>query len=194
MLQATNMFREKGIRAVRMDDISDALHISKRTLYETYDNKKELLSDVMKILSEEKRSKIREIAKNCDNVMDILINFFRVQAEGYANTNPLFFEDMKRYPELLDAMHEQHKLHQSEALMFYKKGVEEGYFIPQVNYELFGIVGHKITRDVYANKEFSKFGIFEIFNTVIYVLLRGVCTTKGIERLDSFVEELGKMK
>lgn len=37
------MFQEKGIRAVKMDDIANRLSISKRTLYEIYDDKERLL-------------------------------------------------------------------------------------------------------------------------------------------------------
>lgn len=36
-------FKQKGIRAVKMDDIARMLTISKRTLYEIYPNKEELL-------------------------------------------------------------------------------------------------------------------------------------------------------
>ena len=36
-------FKQKGIRSVRMDDIANSLGISKRTLYEIYANKEELL-------------------------------------------------------------------------------------------------------------------------------------------------------
>ena len=43
MNAAMKCFREKGIRAVRMDDIANELSISKRTLYEIYNNKEELL-------------------------------------------------------------------------------------------------------------------------------------------------------
>ena len=40
---AMREFKQKGIRDVRMDDIAGILGISKRTLYEIYENKEELL-------------------------------------------------------------------------------------------------------------------------------------------------------
>lgn len=36
---AIQEFRSKGIKAVKMDDIASMLSVSKRTLYEIYDNK-----------------------------------------------------------------------------------------------------------------------------------------------------------
>ena len=38
-------FKLRGIRNVRMDDIATTLGISKRTIYEIYSNKEELLLD-----------------------------------------------------------------------------------------------------------------------------------------------------
>ena len=40
---AIRLFKQHGVKSVKMDDISNALAISKRTLYEIYDNKEELL-------------------------------------------------------------------------------------------------------------------------------------------------------
>ena len=40
---AMKAFTEKGIRAVKMDDIAESLAISKRTMYEIYATKEELL-------------------------------------------------------------------------------------------------------------------------------------------------------
>lgn len=41
-------FTKKGIKAVKMDDIAAALSISKRTLYELYENKEDLLLEGIK--------------------------------------------------------------------------------------------------------------------------------------------------
>ncbi len=43
--KASQEFIKKGIKSVRMDDIAALLTISKRTLYEIFNNKEELLYD-----------------------------------------------------------------------------------------------------------------------------------------------------
>ena len=42
---ALKAFRAHGIRAVTMDDVATELKISKRTLYEIFGNKEEVLSE-----------------------------------------------------------------------------------------------------------------------------------------------------
>jgi len=46
-------FLHKGVKSVKMDDIANALAISKRTLYEIYSNKEELLLEAVHIHEEE---------------------------------------------------------------------------------------------------------------------------------------------
>ena len=46
--KALQLFFANGIRAVKMDDIAKSLSISKRTLYELYDNKEILLFECLK--------------------------------------------------------------------------------------------------------------------------------------------------
>ena len=45
---AMKAFAEKGIRAVKMDDIAESLTISKRTMYELYATKEELIYEGVK--------------------------------------------------------------------------------------------------------------------------------------------------
>ena len=53
VLAAAKAFAQKGVKTVRMDDIATGLSISKRTLYELFHDKEDLLLDVMKLHREE---------------------------------------------------------------------------------------------------------------------------------------------
>ena len=48
-LTALRLFHKRGIRQVKMDDIATTLSVSKRTLYEIYTNKMELLAEVLEL-------------------------------------------------------------------------------------------------------------------------------------------------
>ena len=56
LVTSMRAFKEHGIRSVRMDDIATTLGISKRTIYEIYSNKEELLLDG--IMREDKARKL----------------------------------------------------------------------------------------------------------------------------------------
>ena len=55
---AAKAFTRKGVKTVRMDDIAADLSISKRTLYELFHDKEDLLLDVMRLHREEMKKSI----------------------------------------------------------------------------------------------------------------------------------------
>ena len=70
---AMQAFKQHDIRNVRMDDIATTLAISKRTIYETYSNKEELLLDgIMREDKERKRDAQSYAEDETHNVMDIV--------------------------------------------------------------------------------------------------------------------------
>ena len=75
---AMKAFAEKGIRAVKMDDIAESLAISKRTMYEIYATKEELLYEGVKAFREKRKEKFMELAKEKD-LMEILLKVYHVR-------------------------------------------------------------------------------------------------------------------
>ena len=78
---AMSEFFEKGIKAVKMDDIARRLSISKRTVYGIYSNKEELLLEGMKAAEREFDEHMKHFSEQDNHhVMDILIEFYNYQA------------------------------------------------------------------------------------------------------------------
>ena len=63
METALKAFTQQGIRAVKMDAIASELSISKRTLYEIYEDKEHLLFETIKNYDERKRQTLTEYAQ-----------------------------------------------------------------------------------------------------------------------------------
>ena len=87
---AMNSFAERGIKAVKMDDIANALSVSKRTLYEIYTNKEDLLFEGIKQLHRQKREELKRILDESSNVMDVILAVYRQKAEEFRQTNEVY--------------------------------------------------------------------------------------------------------
>ena len=98
---AMQAFKQHGIRNVRMDDIATTLAISKRTIYETYSNKEELLLDgIMREDKERKRDAQRYAADETHNVMDIVCYIYNRDMAEMASpslTGKIIFHKFSRY-------------------------------------------------------------------------------------------------
>ncbi len=190
LVVASQAFRLYGIKSVKMDDIAASLKISKRTLYETYQNKEELLFDVMANIIKERKERIEEYSRHTGDVMELLLEFMRIQTEMVANTNPVFFHELSRYPGLVTRLNDLHSQDESLSQTFFLKGVSEGYFRRSVNYELLVKIFRGINEMFCNGGMFRKYDIHDIFHTFACSFLRGVCTEKGIRQIDTFLDNL----
>ena len=61
---AHQLFIEHGIKDVKMDDIATKLSISKRTIYELFNDKEQLLREVLKFQNEKMHERGKEIIRS----------------------------------------------------------------------------------------------------------------------------------
>lgn len=184
---AMNAFGEKGIRAVKMDDVAVDLGISKRTLYELYDNKEQLLFEGVKVYNEQRQILIKEKTKNCGNVMEILLTVYRIKVEEFRQTNPLFYADLVKYPKVARFLHQQNQYIHTEMQKFIQRGVSEGFFREDVDEALTMHLFDALGEYVMMNQLYRRYTIEDIFKNIIFVSLRGICTGKGVDALDRII-------
>ena len=88
---ALRMFMNQGIRQVRMDDIAKTLSISKRTLYEIYENKEQLLMDAVKLQESMHLKVINNLSHAKLNTIEWLVEGYRLQMKELSTVSPSFF-------------------------------------------------------------------------------------------------------
>lgn len=177
---ALQSFQEKGIKAVKMDDISTRLSISKRTLYEIYGNKETLLFECFRIYYEELSAHMENFNKSGKNVLQMLIEFYRVQVRTFSNTTPLFFSDLQKYPQVVAYLGKRCAEQKVNSLAFFQQGIREGYFRDDVNYEIVTRIADVGMRYVMESQMYNDFPLRDIFRNYLFVLVRGFCTEKGL--------------
>ena len=73
---AAEMFVEQGIKAVRMDDIARHIGVSKRTLYEMFGDKEELLYQCLSYYVQERDRRHAELGAQAQNVLEAMLLVF----------------------------------------------------------------------------------------------------------------------
>ena len=184
---AMKAFAEKGIRAVKMDDIAESLTISKRTMYELYATKEELLYECVKAFHERQKAKIAELNK-CKDLMEILVKYYRVRVEESHTTNPLFYKDLIKYPRVLRFLNHERMHSRENLLRFLERGVQEGYFRDDINYELAARLFDGLGRYVMEHRLYAQYSIEDLFRGMSFVSLRGLCTEKGRQKLERLID------
>lgn len=186
---AMRLFMLHGIKAVKMDDIAHDLVISKRTLYELYDNKEQLLYEGVRYYHEKRQLDLEAYEAGGHNVLEVIIHLYRYHVEEFGQTNPLFYEDVVKYPSVFNALMARQRHNQSLFLEFMQRGVKEGFFQADVNYQLVAQMFEAFTTHLRQHHLYQQFSFEELFFSTFFVMLRGFCTVKGITFLDQFVNE-----
>ena len=120
---STALFHRNGIRQVKMDDILEVMRHDKL----------------------EESSRMGEIDRHGQNVIKIVIEICKYRIEEFSRINPLFFEDIHKYPELLAQVRKLHEKRECDVRSFVLRGVDEGFFLPDVNYEIIRTLTNALT-------------------------------------------------
>ena len=181
---AMQCFMQKGIKAVRMDDIANELSISKRTLYEIFQNKEDLLFEGVKNATEQQRQSMLVYSQQHNDVMQIILHFYVLKIRELDTVNPLFFTEINKYDKVRNYLQERHEEQRKNTNKFFLRGVEEGYFLPQLNYDIVTRLGDASMEYVMSTKMYKEYSLQELFKNFVSVLLRGYCTEKGQRLLE----------
>lgn len=186
---AMPMFKQKGIKAVRMDDIASHLSISKRTLYELYANKEDLLLECVKQDSDNFTKRIQDYAMGAENELDIVVTFFRMKFADLDSLNPLFLSELKKYDKVMDFFRMQHEEQQKSSNDFIKKCIENGFFVPNIKYSAVFDFSEEILSSGIIPHLLDNYSLRDIFYNYFIIMLRGLCTEKGLSLLDLYLKK-----
>lgn len=186
---ALKEFREKGVKSVTMDNIARSLQMSKRTLYQLFDDKEQIIIAGIQLMKWEEQMMVKSMLENNYNTLEIILRIIEQRINTQSNISPQFIQDLTRYPTVQAFLrqHRRESLQQAEA--FLQQGIEQGMFRPDVN---FGLVISSITtalEQMMKNKDLTNHpSLHEIFINIGLFHLRGCCTSLGIELIDKFLD------
>lgn len=185
---ATKEFFTKGVKSVTMDDIAHGLQMSKRTLYQLFTDKERLIIACIELISEEERKMAAQLFAEDHNVLEIILRIIEYRIKLLEQVSSRYIIDITRY----DAVKDYITTSSQEAIIrasdFLRLGTAQGYFRPDVNYNLFIQCVFARINSSSSLSLFQTYDIHECFINMGIFHLRGCCTNKGIEIIDRFIE------
>jgi AcrR family transcriptional regulator len=186
---ASDLYLRQGIKRVTMDDVAHALRISKRTLYEVFREKEELVIDCVKLQRQEFQKQVDEFHSQGSNVLESTLKTINFAMRQYTETSKLFFDDVNIYPQVKELMLKDRENKREASLAYFKLGVEQGLFLPDLDYDIIATLNDYQTRMLMENTSFKGHSITLVAETILLTFLRGIVTDKGRQILDNFYQE-----
>lgn len=186
MQTAFDLFSQYGIKSVSMDDISKSINISKRTIYELFDDKETLLIESMQFNSNNLWLVLEKLEKESYSALEVILFFYEEVLKTPRWYSRKFYDDLKRYPKAKQQKEQQKADFSKKCIQLFNRGVKEGVFKVGVNIEIVALLAKEQSKMLKPSQAFSNYSCTEVFNTIIITFLRGVSTEKGIAILDRF--------
>ncbi len=179
------LFLKYGIRAITMDRIAVELGISKRTIYELFNDKDDLLFHALQHFTLEQKKLSMEMIRESSDVIDVIFRFAARQSVIMREVNPQFVHDLRKYhARVYRKIAEKNDIRDlSLTRSFLTTGIEQGIFREDMNIDLVNLFLHQLMDQFgpEADEGIQKYGHQEVFENVFLAYIRGICTPKGVK-------------
>ncbi|MDE6338277.1 MAG: TetR/AcrR family transcriptional regulator [Muribaculaceae bacterium] len=181
-----------GMKKTTMDLVASTLSMSKRTLYEIFDNKEQMIKVVLDFNHKRHIASIAKVFKESQTVMEAFYIIIKMHQDVMKRASSHFFCDMDRkYSKMRPVYDGQNDVWLHNMLDAIKKGIEQGVFRKDVNYpvsvRMFRIQMESLKR----MEEFlpSTVTIQEAYDAICVGFLRSIASPLGMGILDDTIKK-----
>ncbi len=187
--KAEQVFLRYGIKSVTMDDLARELGHSKKTLYQYFDNKDDLVEHVMKYHVDRTQQIIEGLLERAENAIDAYLQINQHHYQFIREMNPSILYDIQKY--YPSSWHHFH-LHKNDFVKGVirdnlQQGIEEGLFRPDMNVDVIALF-YIYKMEVFADAQLlHEHGLerTQCLPEIIKYHLLGIITPEGRAYLES---------
>ena len=178
---------KKGIKATTMDSLASDLQMSKRTLYEIFLSKENMVERALKNFHNRLMAEHRHIYDSSSNMMEAMVCFLQNTRNWMARANVNFFRDIDEYYNAQEKKKDDRECRYAELEKLFLRGAEEGYFRKDVNFK---VQCRLITIQMESLKRMEEYfphdiTLLEAYDEISKGFLRSIASQKGLEYLDN---------
>ncbi|WP_333819308.1 TetR/AcrR family transcriptional regulator [Ohtaekwangia sp.] len=180
---AAGLFMKYGVRSISMDDIARHLSVSKKTLYQHFADKEDIVTLVFRELLEENQREMEEAHRLAVNAIDELARLSTCMKKNVEEMNTsLLFDLQKYYPKAWAVWQDFKQRCVYESIKRnVDQGIAEGNYRPEVNAEIVSIMRMALVEITFDDKTFplDKFKFAEVQMQIFDHFVYGVVTEQG---------------
>lgn len=183
--KSSEMFLSIGFKTVTMDDIANELGISKKTLYQYFSNKNDLVYSCAMYLFDFIESGVDQICAKSQNPIEELYEIKNYVLQHLKNeTSSPFYQLQKYFPKTFQELTaKQFEKMQSCMVTNLQKGVQMGLFREDIDFEFVTRLYYKAAIVIRDQDVFplDKFTLPQLEKNLLDYHLRAIVTPKGLE-------------
>ena len=174
------LIARNGIRAVRVDEIAQTLGISKRTLYEMFADKNDLVGACLDYMSPQQRKRIVACSKRRGgNPLQKVLKLANEYMDNLYTVDPRFLSDIRHKIIFAEHYDEHREFWHREITRWLEASRDEELLLPEIDAPAFA---DRLMNTLYELRLTGT--VREELYLFCRTILRGAATRKGIELID----------
>ncbi|MBN2745034.1 TetR family transcriptional regulator [Breznakibacter xylanolyticus] len=187
------LYLRYGIKSVTMDDVSRELGMSKKTLYQYFDDKQKLVAGITHMEMDRAKKMVMDIFEQGLDAISEMFQLHRfLDQMAKAHSHVCEYDLKKYYPALF-----QEIINMKRDMLYrlwktnIEKGKSESLYRAEVNTEIIAktnLLRFESSMDtcIFTDAEMAS---LDFFNEIFVYHVRGIATAKGIKRLEALLAE-----
>lgn len=186
------VFLRHGIRSVTMDDLARELSMSKKTIYNYFKDKDDLIQRIVSTLIHQNQQESECSRERSADAIEALMSISNFATRLFTEIHSsVFFDLQKYYPEAWAIVQNYRKeIIHGKISQNILRGQEEGVYLKELNPKIMAEIHLSmvtaLTNGAIFNTDINKFG--EVLEEIILFQLRGIVNDKGREILNKHMK------
>jgi AcrR family transcriptional regulator len=190
------LFMKYGIRSVTMDDIARHLAVSKKTLYQHFADKDDLVIKMSEMYLDRSYRNYEQIATGSSNSIEELSKISVRMKRDMENLNQSMLFDLQKYHPKAWGLYVEHKLKiiSQSVVRNIRQGIVDGFYRPEINPDIMAVTRLVLIEAAFNPELFPKdqFNFVEVQTQLFDLFVHGLCTEKGRKLYLKYKEEYYK--
>lgn len=184
------LFFKYGIKRVTMDDIARELGMSKKTIYQYYKEKDDIVNQLCEVEMEKNKKKFEDVFSQANDPIHEIMLISENMKDMMQHINPIFFLDLQKFHPKAFIQFQAFKEECAfkDILRNIKKGKEEGYYKAEIDEEFAARYRlAQIDMLMFGNYfSFDKLSFSKSHELVLDMFVYGISTLKGHRLINEY--------
>jgi AcrR family transcriptional regulator len=178
----------RGWKSLTMDEIATSMGISKRTIYENFTDKENLIEQSLFYFLEEGQKEVKTMLDSSDNIIDLIFKQTKCNSESLMKVKYNFFMEIRRYfPNVYDKVvgtFKKEYLRNLEKLLY--KGQHDGVFRKDIKVKICASLMQEFIRMILMQDSLLVENRMELMRVFMDTFSRGMATETGLQLLSRY--------
>ena len=186
---ATNLFWRYGTRSVTMDEIAKEIAVSKKTIYQYFKDKNEIVCLVVERKHDKQMKEMKALEESAENAIEAILKVSDFMGETFAKANPSLMLDTKKYHPEAWALHKDRR---DKILDTIKEnirwGIKDGLYREDLPLDYLAVLRIEQVELAFNAQKFNsdQYDLVKVQISFLEHFIRGLVTLEGFQLLETY--------